>query len=57
MKPFAGPGYKSAMPAFETSLSDDNILAILSYIKSTGPAEIRHRQDAITEASRKQPNG
>lgn len=57
VQPFAGPDYRSAMPAFQASLSDENILAILSYIKSTWPPEIRQRQDAIDEASRKQPHG
>ena len=51
--PYAGPGYHTAMPAYGDKLSDKDILAILSYIKSTWPAEIRRRQDAITEASRK----
>lgn len=51
--PFAGPNYRSAMPAFGDKLSDEDILATLSYIKSTWPSEIRRRQDAITEASRK----
>ena len=51
--PFAGPDYRSTMPAFGDKMSDDDILAVLSYIKSTWPSEIRRRQDAITEASRK----
>jgi S-disulfanyl-L-cysteine oxidoreductase SoxD len=55
--PYAGPDYRSAMPAFEDKLSDEDILAILSYIKSTWPAEVRRRQDAINEASRKQQHG
>jgi mono/diheme cytochrome c family protein len=54
VEPYAGPGYRSAMPAFENKLSDEDILAILSYIKSTWSADIRRRQDAINEASRKQ---
>jgi S-disulfanyl-L-cysteine oxidoreductase SoxD len=53
-EPYAGAGYRSAMPAFENKLSDQDIIAILSYIKSTWPAEIRRRQDAINEASRNQ---
>ncbi len=57
VQPYAGLGYRSAMPPFEGKLSDDDILAILSYIKSTWPAEIRRRQDAINEASRKQQHG
>jgi S-disulfanyl-L-cysteine oxidoreductase SoxD len=55
--PYAGPDYRSAMPPFENTLSDEDILAVLSYIKSTWPAEIRRRQDAINEASRKQQHG
>ena len=54
---YAGPGYRSAMSAFEETLSDEDILAILSYIKSTWPPGIRRRQDAINEASRKQQHG
>ena len=52
VQPFAGPDYRSAMPAFQHTLSDEDILAILSYIKSTWPPEIRRRQDAINRASR-----
>ena len=47
VKPFAGPDYQSAMPAFQDRLSDDDIIAVLSFIKSTWPLEIRQRQDAI----------
>jgi mono/diheme cytochrome c family protein len=57
VQPYAGPDYRSAMPAFEDKLSDEDILAILSYIKSTWSADIRRRQDAINEASRKQQHG
>lgn len=47
VKPFAGPDYQSAMPAFQDQISDDDIIAVLSFIKSTWPSEIRQRQDAI----------
>ena len=43
--------YESAMPAYEGVLSDEEILAVLSYIKSTWPSDIRERHDAM-EASR-----
>jgi mono/diheme cytochrome c family protein len=33
------PNYKSAMPAFEAVLSDEEIRAVLSYIKSKWPRE------------------
>lgn len=39
--------YQSDMPAYEDSLSDGEIVAVLSYIKSTWPPEIRARHDAI----------
>jgi len=37
--------YESAMPAFEDRLSDEEIIAVLSWIKSTWPPEIRARVD------------
>lgn len=48
---YGGPGYRSAMPAFDGKLSDDDIAAVLSYIKSTWPAEIQRRQDAINQSA------
>ena len=45
---FAGlDDYESDMPAFEDVLSDQEIWAVLAYIKSTWPAEIRARQEDI----------
>ena len=44
---FAGPNYRSEMPAYEGILSDAEIVAVLSYIKSTWPAEIRSRHDDL----------
>lgn len=38
------PGYQSEMPAFRDLLNDSEIAAVLAYIKSTWPAEIRARQ-------------
>jgi mono/diheme cytochrome c family protein len=38
---FAGPGYVSDMPAFDGRLSDDEIRAVLLYIRAQWPAEIR----------------
>ena len=43
----AGGGYESDMPGFEGTLSDQDIVAALSYIKSRWPAEIRDRHDEI----------
>lgn len=47
-----GDGYKSAMPAFDGILSDQEIAASLSYIKSRWPDEVRVRNDKINEAAR-----
>ena len=44
---YVGDGYESAMPAYEGVLSDADIVAVLSYSKSTWPEEIRARHDAI----------
>jgi mono/diheme cytochrome c family protein len=49
--PYAPSGYESDMPAFGTTLSDEEISAVLAYIKSTWPAEIRERQRDISERS------
>jgi mono/diheme cytochrome c family protein len=40
------PGYASDMPAFEGVLSDDEIRAVLAFIKSTWSPETRQRQEA-----------
>ena len=41
------PDYESNMPIYEDVLSDDEIIAVLSYIKSTWPREIRDRHDEM----------
>ena len=41
------PGYQSDMPGFEELLSDQQIIAVLSYIKSRWPRDIRARHDQI----------
>jgi mono/diheme cytochrome c family protein len=41
---YAPPGYVSDMPAFDGRLTDDQIWAVLAYIKSTWPEEIRAAQ-------------
>lgn len=45
----APAGYESDMPAFGQTLSDAEIWAALAYIKSTWPAEIRNRQDRMSQ--------
>lgn len=39
------PNYESDMPAFESKLSDQEIAAVLAYIKSTWPERQRAYQD------------
>lgn len=51
--PFAPKGYESDMPAFETVLSDAEIAAVLSFIKSTWSQEIRQRHDSINRNAKK----
>lgn len=41
---FAPPDYRTKMPAFAEVLSDGEIRAVLAYIKSTWPDDIRQRQ-------------
>lgn len=50
----APPGFKSNMPGFAGSLSDEQIWAILAYIKSRWPASIRSRQADIDRRYRGQ---
>lgn len=52
-----GPGavigddsYKSAMPAYEKVLSDDDIVAVLSYIKNSWPEDERGWQEEVDAA-------
>ena len=42
-----GGGYESDMPGFFTLLDDEQIIAVLSYIKSRWPADIRERHDGV----------
>lgn len=41
------PEYRTLMPAYEGVLSDEEIVAVLSWIKSHWAPEIRERHDAI----------
>ncbi|WP_026380881.1 c-type cytochrome [Afifella pfennigii] len=40
-------GYKTNMPAYEARLSDEEIVAALSYIKAQWPPEVRRRHDEM----------
>lgn len=42
-----GGGYESDMPGFSGVLDDDEIIAVLSFIKSRWPDEIRRRHDEL----------
>lgn len=48
-----GGGYKTDMPGYKDILTDDEIIAVLSYIKSTWPEQIRRRHDAIENKHRR----
>ncbi len=45
----APPGFKSNMPGFGETLSDDEIRAVLAFIRSTWPQEIRKRQQQMSQ--------
>ena len=47
--PLAPEGYESDMPAFGTFLTDEHIWAVLAFIKSRWPAEIRARQNILNQ--------
>jgi len=47
--PYAPAGYQSDMPAFAGILTDREIAAVLAFIKSTWPPEIRKRQERISQ--------
>ena len=42
-----GKKYPNNMPAFEDKLTDEEIIAALSYIKSTWPSRIKRRHDQL----------
>jgi len=51
------PEYRSGMPAYEAVLSDEEIVAVLSWIKSRWPVSIRERHDQINTQSRREGSG
>lgn len=52
--PYAPEGYLSDMPAFEDTLTDADIWAVLAFIKSRWPAETRRFQQDINERAQEQ---
>lgn len=49
-----GPDYKTRMPAYADVLTDEEIIAVLSYIKSRWPKQTRRRHDRMNEAAKGQ---
>jgi len=48
---FVGGGYESDMPGFGGVLSDEDIRAVLAYIKSTWPERERRYQESVSDAN------
>lgn len=47
------PNYKSAMPVYEGVLSDEEIVAVLSWIKAQWPPEIQAQHDKINASAKR----
>ena len=47
-----GPGYQSDMPAFAGVLSDQEINAVIAFIKSRWPEPVRAQQQTIDQLDR-----
>lgn len=47
------PGYKTAMPVYEGQLSDQEIVAVLSWIKSRWPESVREKHDQFNARTAK----
>ena len=48
-----GEKYPNNMPAYENQLTDNEIIAVLSYIKSTWPEPIQRQHDEISAYANK----
>jgi mono/diheme cytochrome c family protein len=48
LKPYAGENYESDMPAFADTLKDDEIRAVIEFVKSTWPERERTYQQQMT---------
>lgn len=57
MTAVAGPGYPETMPGFGDTLTDREIIAVLSYIKSTWSDEVRARHDELNRAAASRSKG
>lgn len=49
------PNYKTAMPIYQDRMSDEEIVAVLSWIKAQWPASIRQRHDQMNAQAAKPP--
>jgi mono/diheme cytochrome c family protein len=50
---FIGEKYPNNMPAYKDILSDEEIIAVLSYIKSTWPTKIKEIHNKINSRSKR----
>ena len=57
LKPYAGENYESDMPVFGAILGDEEIAAIVAYIKSTWPDREQAYQQRVTEQSKPASTG
>lgn len=46
------PGYATSMPVYEGALSDEEIVAVLSWIKSRWPPSVQRKHDEINTPSK-----
>ncbi len=49
---YAPPGYESDMPAYAGTLSDDEIRAVLAWIRSTWPDDVKRRHAELDARNR-----
>ena len=49
-----GKSYPNNMPAYEDKLADEDIIAVLSYIKSTWPSRIQHQHNQLNARANSQ---
>ena len=52
-----GKKYQNNMPAYERILSDKEIIAVLSYIKSMWPKNIREKHNQLNARARESNRG
>ena len=50
-----GKTYPNNMPAYEDELSDHEIIAVLSFIKSTWPERVQQQHDQINARANAHP--